>query len=142
MHIRRLLSRTRPPPMPPPRLLSRPRPRMIPPPLSPAPVVQDWLARHGRPVNFTLHMIGIPLTLVGALLVPVYVALLSIPIFLFSLSLFIIGYLIQFLGHALEGTEPGEVTYLRRKLVRSLRKRLRKSIAAARPPRQTPGPVA
>ncbi len=112
---------------------------MISPPLTPAPVVQDWLARHGRPVSFSLHMIGIPLTLMGALLVPVYVATLSLPIFLFSWSLFLIGYLIQFLGHALEGTEPGEITYLRKKLIRSLRKRFRKSIATAR---QTPGSVA
>ena len=115
---------------------------MICPPLTPAPVVQDWLARHGRPVSFALHMVGIPLTLIGVLLVPVYVAILSFPIFLFSFSLFVIGYVVQFLGHALEGTEPGEIAYLRRKLVRSLRKRLRKTIAAATPPRQTPGQVA
>ncbi|MDB5349757.1 MAG: hypothetical protein JWN86_1004 [Planctomycetota bacterium] len=114
---------------------------MICPPLTPAPVVLDWLARHRRPVSLVMHLIGIPLTLMGALLVPVYVALLSRPIFLFSLSLFVVGYLIQFLGHALEGTEPGEILYLRKKLVRSLRKRLRKTIAATAA-RQTPGPVA
>lgn len=112
------------------------------PPLTPAPVVQDWLARHARPVSFLLHMVGIPVTLIGVLIIPVYIALLSLPIFLFSISIFIVGYLIQFLGHALEGSEPGEVSYLRRKFVRSLRKRLGKTIAATSPPRQTPGPVA
>lgn len=114
---------------------------MICPPLAPAPIVQDWLSRHSRPVNFTLHIIGIPLTITGVLLVPVYVFLLSLPIFVFATSLFVIGYLIQFLGHGLEGTEPGEITYLRMKLTRSLRKRLQKTIAATVPASQTPGQV-
>ena len=111
---------------------------MICPPLTPAPVVLDWLERHNRPVNFALHMVGIPLTLIGALMVPIYVGLMSLPIFVFSLSMFVIGYLFQFLGHALEGSEPGEITYLRKKITRSLRKRLRKLAAS----RRTPGPVA
>src|SRR3954471_12116223 len=102
---------------------------MICPPLAPSHVVQDWLDRHGRPVSFALHMVGIPMTLIGALMVPIYLYLFSAPVFLFSLSLFVLGYLIQFLGHALEGTEPGEIAYLRKKLVRSLRKRIRKTIA-------------
>ena len=59
-------------------------------------------------------MIGIPPTIVGVLLGPVYMALASLPIFLFSLGLFVGGYAIQFLGHAIEGTEPGEITALRR----------------------------
>jgi hypothetical protein len=81
------------------------------------------------------------MTLIGVLLVPVYVWMFSIPIFVFSVSLFVIGYLLQFLGHALEGTEPGEIAYLRRKITRSLRKRWRKAVVAAAPPRQKPGPV-
>jgi uncharacterized membrane protein YGL010W len=115
---------------------------MICPPLTPAPIVQDWLARHSRPVSFACHIVGIPLTLIGALLVPVYVWLISVPIFGFSLALFVGGYLLQFLGHALEGTEPGEVAYLRKKITRAIRKRWRKTVAATVPPRQTPGPIA
>src|SRR5689334_16187803 len=81
---------------------------MLCPPPPPAPIVRDWLERHRDPRSFVLHMIGIPPTLVGALLFPVYLWLLSLPVFLFALSLFVGGYLIQFLGHALDGTEPGE----------------------------------
>lgn len=114
---------------------------MLCPPLTPAPIVQDWLARHSRPVSFVLHIVGIPPTLIGVLLVPIYLWLLSLPIFVFSISLFVGGYLLQFLGHALEGTEPGEVAYLRKKIRHSIRKRWRKTIVAAVPPRQTPGPV-
>ena len=115
---------------------------MIAPPLSRAPIVENWLQRHARPVSFALHIVGIPLTLLGVLLVPLYVALLSFPLLVFSLGLFVTGYLIQFLGHALEGTEPGELAYLRKKLVRSIQKRVRKTIAATVPPPQAPGPVA
>ena len=115
--------------------------RMLCPPLTPAPIVQDWLARHSRPVSFALHIVGIPLTLIGGLLVPIYICLLSLPIFAFSISLFVGGYLLQFLGHGLEGTEPGEVAYLRKKITRSIRKRWRKTIVATVPPRQTPGPI-
>src|SRR5438552_245065 len=89
---------------------------MICPPLTPSPLVENWIERHRNPVSFVLHLIGIPPTILGVLLVPVYVYCLSIAIFLFALALFVGGYLIQFLGHALEGTDPGEIIYFKRKL--------------------------
>src|SRR4029077_11845321 len=60
--------------------------------------------------------VGIPPTLLGALLIPVYLFQLSIPIFLFALVSFVGGYLIQFLGHVFERTDPGELIYFKRKL--------------------------
>jgi uncharacterized membrane protein YGL010W len=89
---------------------------MICPPHSPPRLVQDWIARHRDPASFVLHMIGIPLTILGILMIPIYVYLFSLPVFLFSAVLFFGGYMIQFLGHALEGTDPGEVILLKRKL--------------------------
>jgi hypothetical protein len=89
---------------------------MICPPLSRSKLVDYWLERHRNPISFVLHMIGIPPTILGVLLIPVYVYCLSLPIFLFALALFVGGYLVQFLGHALEGTDPGEVIYFKRKL--------------------------
>jgi hypothetical protein len=96
---------------------------MLCPPHAPAPVVQDWIERHRHPASFLLHMLGIPPTLIGVLLVPIYFALASVPIFLFSLALFVGGYLIQFAGHAVEGSEPGEVSAIRRRLGGWLRER-------------------
>jgi uncharacterized membrane protein YGL010W len=92
---------------------------MICPPLPPAPLVQNWFARHRDPGSFVLHMIGIPPTILGVLMIPIYVFLFSVPLFLFALACFVGGYLIQFLGHALEGTDPGEIILLKRKLGRS-----------------------
>jgi uncharacterized membrane protein YGL010W len=89
---------------------------MICPPLPPDPLVQGWLARHREPTSFVLHMLGIPPTIVGVLLIPVYITLISVPIFLLALVLFVGGYLLQFLGHAIEGTDPGEIIFFKRKL--------------------------
>lgn len=91
---------------------------MIPTPQPPSPIVTDWIDRHRDPRSFLLHLIGIPSTIVGALLLPVYTVLLSSWIFLFALALFLGGFALQFLGHALDGSEPGEIRALRRALAR------------------------
>jgi len=89
---------------------------MIDPPLPPHPLVQHWLERHLNPASFILHIIGIPPTILGVLLVPVYLCLLSLPVFLLALALFVGGYLLQFAGHLIEGTDPGEIIYFKQKL--------------------------
>ena len=89
---------------------------MIEPILPADPLVQQWLNRHPRPISFILHMIGIPPTILGVMFVPIYLILLSLPIFLLALALFVGGYVLQFLGHLLEGTDPGEIIYFKRKL--------------------------
>jgi uncharacterized membrane protein YGL010W len=89
---------------------------MICPPVPPMRLIEGWMVRHRDPASFALHMVGIPPTILGVLLIPVYALLVSIPIFLLALTLFVGGYLVQFLGHALDGTEPGEIMFLRRKL--------------------------
>jgi hypothetical protein len=100
-----------------PRGFHRVGPRiMIDPPLPPDPLVLHWLKRHQSYTSFILHMIGIPPTILGVLFVPIYLTLLSQPIFLLALALFIGGYLLQFAGHAIEGTDPGEIIYFKRKL--------------------------
>jgi hypothetical protein len=89
---------------------------MVHPPQPPHRLVSHWTLRHPHPTSFLLHMIGIPPTILGVLLFSVYVVLLSLPVFLFALTLFLGGYLLQFAGHALEGTDPGEIIYFKRKL--------------------------
>ncbi len=91
---------------------------MLCPPLSPAPIVLDWIERHRDPRNLVLHVVGIPPTVMALLLLPLGLGLLSRPIILLAVGLFVGGYLLQFLGHALAGNEPGEWTSLRRALIR------------------------
>ena len=76
-------------------------------------MVNDWIDRHRDPRSFILHLLGIPATILGVLLVPVYAMLLSVPIFAFALAAFVGGFALQFLGHAFDGTEPGEIKGLR-----------------------------
>lgn len=87
---------------------------MLCPPHPPAPLVQNWLARHQDRRSLVLHLIGIPPTVIAILILPISIGAFSLPVFLLSLSLFVGGYLIQFLGHALDGTEPGEFTAVKR----------------------------
>ena len=91
-------------------------PLMLEPPVAFDPRVHRWLQRHVNPTSFILHIIGIPPTFLGVLFVPIYVYLLSFKLFLVALSLFVGGFLIQFAGHFLEGTDPGEVIYFKRRL--------------------------
>jgi uncharacterized membrane protein YGL010W len=91
---------------------------MIYPPQPPEPLVVNWIERHRDPRSFVLHLLGIPGTIFGVLLLPVYVMLLSIPLFLFALTLFVGGFGLQFLGHALDGSEPGEIRAVRLWLAR------------------------
>jgi len=87
---------------------------MLCPPLPPEPLVARWIARHRNPISFVLHMVGIPPTILGVLLIPIYTPLLSVPLFLFALTIFVGGFLIQFLGHALDGSDPGEIIMVKR----------------------------
>jgi len=85
-------------------------------PQPPNRLVRHWLERHRNPTSFMLHIIGIPPTILGVLLFSIYVGLFSRPVFMVALVLFLGGYLLQFAGHALEGTDPGEIIYFKRKL--------------------------
>ena len=89
---------------------------MLCPPLTPSPLVADWLDRHRDPRSFVLHIIGIPPTILGVLMIPIYAFLVSLPLFALAFCLFAGGYLVQFLGHALDGSDPGEVMFLKRTL--------------------------
>jgi hypothetical protein len=89
---------------------------MVYPPLPPNRLVRHWIERHPNPTSFILHMIGIPPTILGVLLCPVYLALLSFSLFVIALALCLGGFALQFAGHALEGTDPGEIIYFKRKL--------------------------
>jgi uncharacterized membrane protein YGL010W len=58
----------------------------------------NYKSKHQHPLNRLSHSIGIPLIVV------------SLPLFFFSwrwaLAMFGIGWLLQFIGHAIEGNQP------------------------------------
>ncbi|HEV3168394.1 MAG TPA: Mpo1-like protein [Isosphaeraceae bacterium] len=91
---------------------------MLCPPHPPAPLVQSWIERHRDPRSFLLHVLGVPPVLISVLLFPICLALFSLPVFLLCVGLFVGGYGLQFLGHAFDGTEPGEWVALKRGVTR------------------------
>ncbi len=93
---------------------------MLSPPFVSPPLVVDWLDRHPGRLNRFLHLTGIPLSIIGMLVLPVSVPTLSWRLLVLALGCFAAGYLLQFLGHWLEGTTPGEVIALNRWLGHSL----------------------
>ena len=58
----------------------------------------NYKAKHRHPLNKLCHMIGIPMIV------------LAVPLFFFSwrwaLGLFVVGWILQFVGHAIEGNQP------------------------------------
>src|ERR1700733_6723788 len=69
---------------------------------------RSWRQRHQHLVNFILHLVGIPLTVIGIVL------LFAFPWY-YGIGALVLGYAMQFLGHALEGNDAGE-WYLVKKL--------------------------
>lgn len=61
-------------------------------------LLANYKAKHKHPLNRLTHSIGIPMIVV------------SLPLFLFNwrwaLLLFIVGWILQFVGHAIEGNQP------------------------------------
>ncbi len=59
---------------------------------------ENYKSKHRHPVNRLTHSIGIPLIV------------LSLPLFLvnwrWALGLFIVGWILQFVGHLVEGNQP------------------------------------
>lgn len=72
-------------------------------------VVHNWLERHQHPFSFWIHLIGIPMTIVGIALVCLYPAEWH-----WGVGAFVLGYLLQFIGHRVEGNDMGEWAGIKR----------------------------
>jgi hypothetical protein len=73
--------------------------------------LRGWRLRHQLPFNFAIHLVGIPLALVG-------VVLLFIPglPWYWGAGAFVLGYLLQYVGHLAEGNDLGEWAAVKRLL--------------------------
>lgn len=75
--------------------------------------IANWRERHQHPFNCGIHLIGIPLALVVA-----PILLLSLPWdqWYWAALAFVIGYLLQWIGHRVEGNDLGEWAGIKRML--------------------------
>jgi hypothetical protein len=72
--------------------------------------VGNWLERHQLAFNFWVHMIGIPMALIGVLLLATPLA------WYWGVGAFVLGYLLQWIGHLAEGNDLGEWAGIKRLL--------------------------
>lgn len=68
----------------------------------------NYVQRHQNPFNQLLHLIGVPLTFAVSAVFAVQQD------WMLAAACFVGGYLLQFLGHAIEGNDAGEVILFKR----------------------------
>jgi len=73
-------------------------------------ILRNWLERHRDPFNFWIHLIGIPMTLVGVVLI----FALGWDQWYWGVGAFILGYVLQYIGHYVEGNDLGEWAGIKR----------------------------
>ncbi|MEX0719002.1 MAG: DUF962 domain-containing protein [Planctomycetaceae bacterium] len=91
--------------------------------------VVNYIARHQSRANQALHLVGVPLTFV------VSFVFLVLGEWRWAAACFVAGYALQFLGHAIEGNDAGEVVLVKRWLGRPYREFAPGREPAARTPR-------
>jgi hypothetical protein len=73
--------------------------------------LRNYLPRHRNRWNQLLHAVGVPLTFI----VPVVLLVRGLEWY-WAISCFLGGYAVQFIGHAIEGNDAGEVVFIRKML--------------------------
>ena len=75
-----------------------------------------WRRRHRHPVSFGLHLLGIPLTIASIPLAIVQLSQDQWSLWWRPVALFVGGYLLQWIGHLIEGNDMGEVILIKKRL--------------------------
>lgn len=74
--------------------------------------LRNWRQRHQHPFNFGIHLLGIPLAVIGVVVFFSY----SWEDWYWGVGLFVLGYVLQWLGHLVEGNDLGEWAGIKRLL--------------------------
>jgi hypothetical protein len=72
-------------------------------------ILKNWRLRHQHPFNFWIHMIGIPMAVAGVVMLFYYP-------WYYGASAFVLGYILQYVGHRVEGNDLGEWAGIKRML--------------------------
>jgi len=78
----------------------------------------NWRERHRHPVSLALHIVGIPLTIAAVVLAAVQLAQWRWDLWWRPAGLLAVGYLLQWVGHLIEGNDMGELIVVKRWLGR------------------------
>jgi hypothetical protein len=77
----------------------------------------NWFERHRHPASRVLHGIGIPMTLAAVGLAVYQLWLWRWDLWLRPAALLAVGYVLQWIGHLIEGSPMGELMLIKRLLV-------------------------
>ncbi len=80
--------------------------------------LQNWLLRHQHPASRGLHAVGIPLTIAAVVVAAVQLDQGRWDLWWRPVVLLALGYLLQYVGHRLEGNDMGEVILVKKLLGR------------------------
>jgi hypothetical protein len=72
-------------------------------------ILRNWRQRHRHPFNFWIHMIGIPMAVAGVMLL-----FWKDVDWLWGIGAFVLGYVLQWVGHLVEGNDVGEWAAIKR----------------------------
>jgi len=72
--------------------------------------LKNYIERHQNRGNQLFHVVGLPVTFI----VPVILLIQDKP--MWALGSFILGYALQFIGHAIEGNDAGEIIVVKKML--------------------------
>lgn len=76
--------------------------------------LSNWLERHQHPVSFWLHMVGIPLTIAAIPLAIWQLVESRWDLWWRPVALIVGGYLLQWVGHLIEGNDMGELILIKK----------------------------
>ena len=77
-------------------------------------ILRNWRERHRDPFNFWIHMVGIPVAVAGLLLL-CFGWIGDVPWY-WGVGGLVLGYLLQYIGHRVEGNDVGEWAAIKRLL--------------------------
>jgi hypothetical protein len=80
--------------------------------------VHNWSERHRHPANRVLHAIGIPMLAAGLILALVQLCLWRWDLWWRPVALVGVSYVLQWIGHRIEGNDLGEAVAIKRLLGR------------------------
>jgi hypothetical protein len=80
--------------------------------------LRNWLARHQEPLSRGLHYVGIPLTVAALVLAGVQLWQGRWDLWWRPVGLLAAGYVLQYVGHRVEGNDMGEVILVKKLLGR------------------------
>ncbi len=80
--------------------------------------LDNWLQRHRHPGSLLLHAIGIPLTIWAVVLAGQQLAAWRWDLWWRPVGLLVGGYLLQWVGHRIEGNDMGEIILIKKALGR------------------------